>query len=263
MGWLWETLRWTDVLDIGLMASILYWTLLLIRGTRAIQSAAGMGVLVGLYVVADRLDLVTIHWMLEKFFVYLVLAVIILFQQDIRKGLARAGGQLWLVSGRTSLELSTVEELVRASYAMASRHMGALIAIERSGTLEEFVDPATKLDAQVSEPLLLSIFHPTSPLHDGAVVLQKGRVSAAQVFLPLTRSKNVSRFFGTRHRAAIGLSEETNALIIIVSEERATVSVVEGGKIHPTRDANELREVLQQRLQVVDSKPGAAAPAGS
>ena len=130
--------------------------------------------------------------------------------------------------------------------------MGALIAIERTASLDDFVDPASKVDGLVSEELLLSIFHPTSPLHDGAVILQKGRVAAAQAFLPLTQSKNVSKFFGTRHRAAIGLTEETDALVIIVSEERATVSVVERGEIRPTSDANELREVLQERLQVID-----------
>lgn len=261
MGWLWESLRWTDVVDIGLMAFILYRMLIIIRGTRAIQSLAGLGVLVLLYVLADQLELVSIHWALEKFFELLVLAVIILFQQDIRKGLARAGGKLFLTSSRTSLELSAVEELVRASYAMASRRVGALIAIERSGSLDEYVEPATKLDALVSNELLLSIFHPTSPLHDGAVIIQKGRISAAQGFLPLTQSKNVSRFFGTRHRAAIGLTEETDAVVIIVSEERATVSVVERGELHPTRDANELREVLQERLQLLPDAEAEPAPA--
>ena len=245
MIWLWESLRPTDALDIGLMAFIVYRTLVIMRGTRAIQSLAGLGVLVLLYLLAAKLELLTIHFMLEKFFVYLVLAVVILFQQDIRKGLARAGGQLWLSRSRSSLELSTVEELVRVSFAMASRRMGALIAIERTASLDDFVDPASKVDGLVSEELLLSIFHPTSPLHDGAVILQKGRVAAAQAFLPLTQSKNVSKFFGTRHRAAIGLTEETDALVIIVSEERATVSVVECGEIRPTSDANELREVLR------------------
>jgi len=258
MSWLWESLRWTDALDIGLMAFIVYRTLIIMRGTRAIQSLAGLGVLVLLYLMAAKLELLTIHFMLEKFFVYLVLAVVILFQQDIRKGLARAGGQLWLSRSRSSLELSTVEELVRVSFAMASRRMGALIAIERTASLDDFVEPASKIDALVSEELLLSIFHPTSPLHDGAVILQKGRVAAAQGFLPLTQSKNVSKFFGTRHRAAIGLTEETDALVIIVSEERATVSVVERGEIRPTSDANELREVLQERLQVIEDAPDTA-----
>ena len=262
MDWLWESLRWTDALDIGLMAFIVYRTLIIMRGTRAIQSLAGLGVLVLLYALAAKLGLLTIHFMLEKFFVYLVLAVVILFQQDIRKGLARAGGQLWLGSSRSSLELSTVEELVRVSFAMAARRMGALIAIERTASLDDYVEPASAIDGIVSNDLLLSVFHPTSPLHDGAVVIQKGRVSAAQAFLPLTQSKNVSKFFGTRHRAAIGLTEETDAIVIIVSEERATVSVVEHGEIRPTSDANELREVLQERLQVIEA-PSPTPPAES
>ena len=123
---------------------------------------------------------------------------------------------------------------------MGARRLGALIAIEREASLDEYVDPATHLDALVSQELLLSIFHPTSPLHDGAVVLQDGRLAAAQAFLPLSLSKDVSRVYGTRHRAAIGLTEATDALVIIVSEERGTVSLVQRGQITP-----KLQEIFQ------------------
>jgi diadenylate cyclase len=257
--WLWETLRWTDVVDIALMSFIVYRALSLIRGTGAVQSLAGLVVLVGLYAIASQLDLMSIHWLLEKFFVYIVLAVIILFQQDIRRGLARAGSQLFLSapSSAEALTLPVLEEVVRASYAMASRRMGALIAIEREASLAEFTESATLVDGAVSQPLLLSIFHPTSPLHDGAVVLRKGRVAAAQAFLPLSQSKTISRFMGTRHRAAIGLTEETDALVVVVSEERGTVGLVEHGQLSTTADAYELRERLQQILL----KQPAAAPA--
>ncbi len=260
MRWLLDSLAWTDLLDIGLMATILYRTLLVLRGTRAIQSLAGLLVLMVLYAGAGWLDLVSIHWLLEKFFVYIVLAVIILFQQDIRRGLARAGGRLFLVSGRRTTDLGMLEELVRASFAMASRRVGALIALERGASLDEYVESATVLDAKVSHDLLLSIFHPTSPLHDGAVIIQKGRIACAQGFLPLTQSKNVSRFFGTRHRAAIGLTEEADAIVIIVSEERGTVSLVEGGVLRPTSDANELRQALQSVFQA--ASPGAPSRDG-
>lgn len=250
-GWLWASMRWTDLLDIALMSFILYRALLILRGTRAIQSLVGLLALIAVYLLADFLELLSIHWLLEKFFVYFVLAVIILFQQDIRRGLARAGGQLFFTPNRPQAEftLPILEELVRASFAMASRRMGALVAIERSATLQEFTDPATALDAQVSQSLLLAIFHPTSPLHDGAIVLRKGRIAAAQVFLPLTQSKTVSRYMGTRHRAALGLTEETDALIVIVSEERGTVSLVEHGELRAMADPNELREALQRSLQ--------------
>ncbi len=258
--WLLETFRWTDVVDIGLMTWILYRTLLVMRGTRAIQTMVGLLVLIGLYALADFFDLISIHWLLEKFFVYIVLAVIILFQQDIRKALARAGGRLFLSTSRSSASLSLpkVEELVRASFAMASRRVGALIAIERAGSLAEFVEPATGLDAEISNDLLLAIFHPTSPLHDGAVIIQKGRIAAASAFLPLTQNKNISRFFGTRHRAAIGLTEEADTVVIIVSEERGVVSLVQNGQLSPCDDANDLREKLQ-RLLNTDEQPPAAA----
>lgn len=260
-GWLIETVRWTDVVDIALMTYIVYRGLLLMRGTRAIQTMVGLLGLMLLYFLADRLDLISIHWLLEKFFVYIVLAVIILFQRDIRRALARAGGRLFINAPRTAPDLSLpiVEELVRASTTMASRRVGALIAIERTGILDEYVEPATRIDAEVSHELLLSIFHPTSPLHDGAVVIHKGRIAAAQVFLPLTKSKNVSRFFGTRHRAAIGLAEETDALVIIVSEERGVVSIAQNGMLQPTQDANELRQLLQTILTGALAEPDAAA----
>lgn len=246
--WLWGTLGWADVLDIAIMSFLLYRAMVILRGTRAFQSLLGLGAGLALYLVAGRLGLTTIRWLLDKFFVYLVLAVIILFQRDIRRGLARAGGTLFPRLG-TATELSMLEELVKASFALASRRIGALMVIEREASLDDWVEPATPLDARVSQELLLAIFHPTSPLHDGAIVLQKGRVAAAQVFLPLTHSKSVSRMLGTRHRAAIGLTEETDAVVIVVSEERGAVSVVQEGRLTPCRDANELRSHLQAILQ--------------
>ncbi len=260
LGWLWQTLTWFDVLDIAIMAWILYRAMLVIRGTRAIQSLLGLLVLVALYLVSGWIGLYTIHWVLEKFFVYIVLAVIILFQQDIRRGLATAGGRLF-PSIRTPTRVSMLEDLVRASFALASRRIGALIAIEREASLEEYVEPAAHLDALVSQELLLAIFHPTSPLHDGAVVIQKGRLAVAKAFLPLSHSKTVSRFFGTRHRAAIGLTEETDALVIVVSEERGTVSLVEHGQIMPTTDVNQLRDLLQETLQPGGGPEPAEPPA--
>ena len=252
--WLWQTLEWNDVLDIGIMSFLLYRALLILRGTRAFQSLVGLLGVLGLYVFAERLGLSSIHWLLEKFLVYIVLAIIILFQQDIRRGLARAGGRL--VPGfRTQGDTALREELVRACFSLASRRVGALIAIERDGSLDELVEGGSRLDAVLSHDLLLTIFHPTSPLHDGAVVIQKGRLAAAQVFFPLSLSKDISRFFGTRHRAAIGVTEETDAIAIIVSEERGTVSLVQAGKIIPTQDANDLRQRLQEIFQTRKPEP--------
>jgi len=246
--WLWDALGWADLLDISIMAFLIYRAIMIMRGTRALQSVFGLVALMVLYVVSGRLGLLSIHTVLDRFFVYIVLAVVILFQQDIRRGLARAGGRLFPRLS-TGTDLTLVEEVVKASFALASRRMGALVVIEREASLDDWVEPASPLEARISQELLLAIFHPTSPLHDGAVVVQKGRIAAAQVFLPLTQSKEVSRMLGTRHRAAIGLTEETDALVVIVSEERGTVSIVMEGRLVPCRDANELRSRLQEILQ--------------
>jgi diadenylate cyclase len=259
--WLWESMGLSDFMDILLVSFILYQILLLLRGTRAVQSLAGLLILLVLFELSGILGLTSVAWLLEKFFVYIVLVIIILFQNDIRRALARAGGGISLTRSRTATEFQALESLIRASFQLASRRMGALIVLERHGNLDEFVEPASPLDAVVSESLLLSLFHPTSPLHDGAVIIRNERILAAQVFLPLTLSKAVSRFMGTRHRAAIGLTEETDSIVILVSEERGTVSMVVGGQIQPARDGNELREILQRELHA--PTPSHPAPAGS
>ncbi len=253
--WTLSTIHWNDIVDIAILSYVLYRTLLILKGTRAFQSLLGLVFVLLIYALSARFHLYTLHWLLQKFFVYIVLAVIILFQNDIRHGLARAGGQLFK-SFAPRPETSMLEDVVRACFALASRRMGALIAIQRTASLDDYVEPALRLDARVSQELLLSIFHPTSPLHDGAVVVQAGRLAAAKVFLPLSLSKDVSRFFGTRHRAALGLTEETDAVVLIVSEERGTVSLAMSGALTPVGDINELRQRLQEIFAT--QKPGQA-----
>ncbi len=245
LWWTLSTIHANDIVDIAILSYVIYRALLILKGTRAFQSLLGLVFVLLAYALAQRLHLYTIHFLLEKFFVYIVLAVIILFQNDIRAGLAKAGGRLFR-SFAPRPETSMLEDVVRACFALASRRMGALIAIQRTASLNDYVEPALQLDARVSQELLLSIFHPTSPLHDGAVVVQSGRLSAAKVFLPLSLSKDVSRFFGTRHRAALGLTEETDAVVLIVSEERGTVSLAMSGALTPVGDINELRQRLQE-----------------
>jgi len=242
------TMLWTDVADILILSFILYRTFLIIRGTRGFQILIGLGLLAVLYVASERFDLFAVHWMLDRFVVYLVLAVIILFQTDIRRGLARAGGGLFQRGSETA-EAAIHESLVRSAFALASRRIGALIVIERSASLDELVESGHAIDGYISQELLMAIFHPTSPLHDGAVILQKGRLSSAATFLPLSLSKDIARYYGTRHRAALGLSEETDAVIVTVSEERGAVSVVLGGALTPVADQDELRERLQEIFQ--------------
>jgi len=248
---------WTDALDVALLALVIYSVLVVMQGTRALQSLLGL-VLVGLlYVVAWGTGLTTVHWVLDNLFVYVVIAILILFQEDIRRALARAGGTFVARGGRSGgpSEAAVMEEVIKACFALAHRKIGALIVIERSGSLEGYVEGGHVLDAAVSTELLQSLFHPSSPLHDGAVVIGEGRVIAAGVFLPISLSKQLSRSLGTRHRAAVGISEETDGLCLVVSEERGTVALVSRGEITPVADTNDLRAQLVERLG--ESEPDA------
>lgn len=241
-------MRWTDAVDIALLWYALYRALLLMKGTRAFQSLVGLVIALVVYAVSGKLELFAIHWMLEKFFAFIVLAVLILFQSDIKRGLAGAGGRFF-PSITSTPNPNALEEVIRASFIMASRRIGALIAIQREASLEDYANTGTRLDARVSSELLLAIFHPTSPMHDGALMIREGVVLAAKVFLPLSLARDLSRFYGTRHRAAIGLTEETDAVVIIVSEERGTVGIVVSGVLQPVADANEMREKLLETFR--------------
>ncbi|MED5372313.1 MAG: diadenylate cyclase CdaA [Myxococcota bacterium] len=250
--WLQGTVLWDislrDGIDILLIWFIAYRIFKILKGTRALQSLIGLVGLAGLYALSQRVQLYAVGWLLDKFFVYIVLAVLILFQNDIRRGLARAGGGFFSgFGGGEGTQIS--EELVQAVFALASRRIGALVVLERDASLDELVQSGHRLDAVLSQDLLVSIFHPTSPLHDGALVVQKGRMSAAKVFLPLSLTQDIARYFGTRHRAALGLSEETDAVVLVVSEERGTVSLVHQGALTPVSDTNALREQLQSIFQ--------------
>ncbi len=241
-------LRITDVLDIAILWFVLYQALLLVRGTRGFQTLLGLSAALVLFVAAQQLDLFALHWMLENLFDTFVLAVLILFQGDIRRGLAGAGGRLFRGFSQAG-DQTAFEEVIRASFLMASRRIGAIIAVEREAALQDYADTGNRLNARLTSELLLAIFHPTSPLHDGAVVIRQGVVVAAKVFLPLSMSKDVSRFLGTRHRAAIGLTEETDAIVIVVSEERGTVAVAVAGEVRPANDAGELRQRLLEAFE--------------
>lgn len=244
-----QTIHTTDVLDILVLWYALYRGLLLVRGTRAFQTLVGLAVALAIYGISGRLQLYAVHWMLEQFFFYIVLAVLILFQSDIKRGLAGAGGQLFPTFFSLAPPPNAIEEMIRACFTMASRRIGALIAIQREASLEDYANSGSRLDARISAELLLSIFHPTSPMHDGAVLVREGTVLGAKVFLPLSLARELSRFYGTRHRAAIGLTEETDAVVLIVSEERGTVGLVIAGELQPVADANELREKLLESFR--------------
>lgn len=248
------TAAWVDWLDIGLLAWLIYMGLMLLRGTRGIQSLLGLGILSIFYLLSDVVGLSAIHWVLDHLFVYIVIAMLILFQEDIRRALARAGGTLSARTSRPS-DAHLKEEIIKAVFNLAPRKIGALIAIERTAALEPFIEGAQRIDAAVSAELLQSIFHPSSPLHDGAVVISDDRIRAVGVFLPLSLSKSISRAYGTRHRAAIGLTEEADAEVLVVSEERGTVSLVRAGVVIPIADANDLRRRLQEGMERGSNQP--------
>lgn len=240
------TIEANDFIDIFLLSFVLYRILLVIKGTQAYQSLIGLIVLLFVYFFAQNFQLYSVVWVLDKFFVYFVLAIIILFQEDIRRGLAKAGS---LFPSIRKTEAPYFEELNKVSFLLAARRIGAIIAIEKTASLQEYVESATLIDAIIGQDLLRVIFLPNSPLHDGAVIIQKGRISAAQAFLPLSNSKTIPKIYGTRHRAAIGLTETTDALVIVVSEERGTVGIVQNGHVHVVRDENEMRQVMFEAMQ--------------
>ncbi len=245
---------WVDMLDVGLLAFVLYRVIVALRGSRAMRSLVGLALLFAVYLVAEVVGLATVQWVLNHLFVYAVLAMIILFQEDIRRALARAGDTLTRLRGGTH-DAALVEEVIRATFALAQRRLGALIVLERAASIETYLESAHRIDAAVSAELLQTIFHPTSPLHDGAVVVAKGRVAAAGVFLPIALSPEHGRQFGTRHRAAIGLTEVSDAVCVVVSEERGTVSIAVAGALVPVADANHLRARLTEALASHVPKP--------
>lgn len=249
MSNLWGAVGLLDLLDIAVVAFLIYRLLVAVRGTRAIQVLGGLLLLAGLYGLSRTLDLSTVNWILEKFSFYLVLAVIILFQEDIRRALARFGNPL-IGAGLRREQLSTYQTVARACFRLADQGVGALIAVERTASLEDLEPEAVVVDGTLSEELLVAIFQRTSPIHDGAALLREDRVWLAGVFLPLSVRTGLDPRFGTRHRAALGLTERTDSLVFVVSEERRAVAISFRGEIHQVDSPDELRLKVQELLAV-------------
>ena len=251
--------------DIALVALVFYYVLLLIKGTRAMQMGVGLAFVFIVYQVAKRLGLVTLYAMLDTLLTSLVLIIVVIFQHDIRRALMRFGRRPLLAPARTALETQVIEEVVKASTSLAQKRIGGLIVFERDALLDEFIEPGTLLDAGVSKELLYSIFLPSyeNPLHDGAVIIREGRVQQAGAFLPLSASTKLEKVLGTRHRAAVGLSEDTDAAVVVISEERGSVSLCFNGNVVRDLDAVSLRTALLGLLTKQPRKRSsrAAAPA--
>ena len=241
---------WAAV-DILIIAFIIYHILLLIRGTRAAQMLTGILIVIATFLLSSIVPLTTLNWVMNKFYSSFIIIIIILFQDDIRHVLSRMGKKSF-IQGSDNLSSSQIlDEITRAAAALATKHIGALIVLERNIILSRYVEVGTLLDARVSKELLLSLFHPSSPVHDGAAIIQRGRISAAGCFLPLTRDENLDPNWGTRHRAAIGISQETDAIVVLVSEEGASISLVVDGKVSRRMDPKDLRKSLTELLAEV------------
>src|SRR5438552_17554033 len=272
MTWLNAILRrppigWWDLADILVVSILIYEVLKLIRGTRAVQMALGGGVLVALFYGSRWGHLETVNWLIRNLVGYLVFAVIVLFQSDIRRALAHLGrAPFFRYFAKPESAEESIEELVVAASMLATQRIGAIVAIERQIGLRNYIEGGIPLDAVLTYDLILSIFQPVSPLHDGAVIVQEDRVAAGACFLPLTVNPKLGKELGSRHRAAIGLTEENDAVAIVVSEETGSISVVVEGKLERglTPDALRLRlrELILQRgvgaksnAAVADGKP--------
>lgn len=244
-----KSFRPEDLLDIALMAFAVYRLLLLIKGTRAMQMLWGLVLVVPIYYISGLLALSTINSILERFAGYLILSLVVLFQEDIRRALVRVGNPL--APGLTQQEESQIlEEMQQAAFTLAQAHTGALIVVEREGSLQDYVDGGTPIEGRVTRELLQAVFQTSSPIHDGAVIIQKDRVASAGCFLPLTTNPEISRALGTRHRAAIGITESTDAVVLVVSEEEGHVSLAVEGTLRVMPDPNSLRQELQKHFNL-------------
>jgi len=254
MDWLTQLLRrpeigWADILDIAIVSFLLYELLVLIRGTRAVQMALSGGFLLALYFLSQWLQLETVNWVIRNLAAYVVFAIIVLFQSDIRRALAHFGrAPFFRYFERAEQADETIEELVTAAGSLAARRIGAIVVLERQIGLRNYIEGGIPLDAMVTYDLLASIFQPSSPLHDGAVIIQGDRIAAAACFLPLSVSPRVSRDLGTRHRAALGLTEENDAIAIVVSEETGAISLAIAGDLDRDLSADALRTRLHRLL---------------
>jgi len=238
--------RWQDVVDILLVSFVVYRLVLLIQGTRAVSMLTGLIVLAVVYQGAQMLDLYTVNWILDAAGNVILVLIVVVFQQDIRRMLTQVGtGPLFRRLQRIA-HGQAIEEITRAAVQLAGRRVGALIVVAREVGLNEYIEGGTRLDAAVSRELIVSVFLPASPLHDGALVVHQGRVVAAGCVLPLTTNPDVSKMLGTRHRAAIGITEETDAVAVVVSEEEGKISLVREGRIIRDIDAGVLRSTLQE-----------------
>jgi len=235
-----------DVLDIFIVTFLLYQGFLIIHGTRAVQMLTGVGILVALFWVGHSYKLYSLNWLLDHFFDSFFIIAIILFQDQFRNALATFGtGQRFFGLFRETDEHEEINEIVEACQALSREKIGALLVIERTNGLVNYISTGTAMDSNIHTDLFYALFQSSSPLHDGAVIVSKGRIAAAGCFLPLTRNSEIDRHLGTRHRAALGVSEDTDAVAVTVSEETGKMNIAVNGNFYYCENSKTLRQYLK------------------
>lgn len=241
----------SSAVDILLVWYVIYKLINIIRGTKAVQLLKGILVILIVKVLSDFFNLTTLSWMMGQVITYGFLAIIIIFQPELRRALEQLGrGKFFSRSTSSDDEgqEKTVEAIVKATDYMAKRRIGALISIERETGMSDYIETGIPLNSQISAELLINIFIPNTPLHDGAVIIQRNNVAAAACYLPLSESPFISKELGTRHRAALGISEVTDSITVVVSEETGNISLTKNGELHRDLKIDGLRELLTSEL---------------
>lgn len=257
-------IMWTDVVEILIISFLLYHLFVWVRNTKAWSLLRGIGVILGFVLIAALFGMTTILWIVEKVFAVAVTALVVVFQPELRRALEQLGRKSVLSSilrfdgPRVSGELfsdNTIEEIIKASYAMGRAKTGALIVIENRDSLTDYEKTGIRIDSVLSSPLLINIFEHNTPLHDGAVIVREDRIVSATCYLPLSDNMALSKELGTRHRAGVGISEVTDSMTIIVSEETGRVSIAQDGELYPNVDMDFLRRKLTElQNKVVEEK---------
>ena len=226
-------IHWKAVLEILILWAVIYQVMLFFEGTRAIQVVRGIALILVAFFIFQKLGLERLDWLFRNFFATSIIALLIIFHPELRKGLARLGQKNIFVNSMDEEGLDKMlKEITKAAETLSSYKIGALIAIEKNDSLGGYIESGVMIDANISSELIQAVFTPNNPLHDGAMIIQRGRVTSAGAILPLVQRFDIDRIFGTRHRAALGLSEETDAVIIVVSEERQDISLVYQGRLY-------------------------------
>ncbi|MDI6879774.1 MAG: diadenylate cyclase CdaA [Desulfitobacteriaceae bacterium] len=245
---------WRSVIDIVAVAAVLYQFLMLIKGTRAVQLIKGLIVMLVVSYLSERLRLTTISWLLSQVWKMLFVALPVVFQPELRRALEQLGRGKFFTRHPSNLGIEALnkvtEEIVRCTQVLSKNRIGALVVIERETGVQDYVETGIKIDGVVSSEFLVNIFIPNTPLHDGAVIVRGDRVAAAGCFLPLSENPDIQKELGTRHRAALGLSEVSDAIIVVVSEETGAISVAIEGGLTRFLDEKSLKDLLERELRI-------------